>query len=202
MQNQNRHIYTLIPKTAAFTVTDQSRNDTNNSECEGKKREKFRRGAITTSDSFLITKYSKIAFIEDSLFSTIHDQFILIYGKETTKKYMYKFIYAAYILASIVSSLCGRNKNKASQSKRQKRFQLHHRCRNIPIASLRMYKPASLTNSFSSKFFKYSTRRCKPGIKVNHLLVFVAENDMRGSPSDLMLHLTFLLRYKQIYKVK
>lgn len=42
---------------------------------------------------FLITKYSKIAFIEDSLLSSIHDQLTLIYGKETTKIYMYKFIY-------------------------------------------------------------------------------------------------------------
>lgn len=34
---------------------------------------------------FIITKYQKIVFIEDSLYSqSIHDQLTLIYGKKTT----------------------------------------------------------------------------------------------------------------------
>ena len=76
--------------------------------------------------SFLITKCLKIAFIEDSLLSSIHDHLTLIYGREPTKIYMYKFIYIyiyIYICLEYISnnhfkSLCGKTKRKEARKRR------------------------------------------------------------------------------------
>lgn len=103
------HARSHIPKHSSNYTSRQSRNGTNNRVWQEKKQdmnnEKNLKEIVVKTPAwrqkhgnhnlglFRITKYSKIAFIEDSLLSSIHDQLTLIYGKGTTKKYMYKFIY-------------------------------------------------------------------------------------------------------------
>lgn len=188
-------------------------------ECEGRKTSHERRQELTeipwktpargqkqgnhNLGLFLITKYSKIAFIEDSLLSSIHD--INLWQRKRKQKYICinSYICHVYISNNHFKSLWGKtiqNKHHRAQDRQQKEkrrasnssytpaalqintikniFFSHFQnseCTNLLLFSLQI-------DNFSSKSFKYSTKctmnmewRCKPGIKIHYLLTsFVA----------------------------